>query len=440
MNFLKRLVPQRAKNTFKHLPLAVASSLISFWPSRKFELIGVTGTDGKTTVAFLIYHLLSSAGFKTGLVSTVLAKIADEEVETGFHVTSPHPWKLQCLFKKMRRKGVVKVVLEVTSHGLDQHRFWGCRFRVGVLTNVTDEHLDYHRQWQSYLLAKAKLFKNSDLAVLNRDDQSYLSLKKLLKGKKILTYSLKNKADFMAKKIILGKKETKFRLWEKGRLKDEVVSPLLGRFNVYNQLAAIAAVRTLGLDYQTIIKALKTFPGVVGRLEFIASKKGFRIFIDFAHTANALNNLLSYLRQTLAKGGRLIAVFGAAGLRDTNKRTPMGRIAGRLCNLVVLTSEDPRTEDPKKIIDQIAQGCREKGMKKLGLKRAAEARAKKVDKKYFIIPNRQEAVNFAIRKLARPRDIVVLMGKGHERSMCFGTTEYPWSEHEAVKIALKQKR
>jgi len=438
MKPIKNIIPQKIKNTFKHLPLAVLANLAFAAPGRRMELVGITGTDGKTTVTFLIHHLLNSSGRPAGLVSTVTAKIGDKEIATGFHVTSPNPWKLQQLLKKMKRAKLPLAVLEVTSHGLDQHRFWGCRFKVGVLTNITNEALDYHGNFKNYVQAKGKLFAASTTSILNRDDPSFETLKKMAK-KTVVTYGLKNKADFRARSIRLGRKETLFKVEEKGKLVQEIRSPLLGKFNVYNQLAAIAACRSLGVSHQAIAQAIRTFPGIIGRMEFIKNKKGFRVIIDFAHTTNGIEKTLGYLKTILPRGGRLIAVFGAAGERDFEKRGPMGQEAAKASNVLVLTAEDPRSEDPKKIITAIARGSLKGGMKRSSLRKSAEVKAKKKNKVYFVVPNRQEAINFAIRKLAQPRDIVVLLGKGHERSMCFGTTEYPWSEHQAVKIALKER-
>jgi len=438
---INRLIPQSVKNYGKHLPTAVLANLLYFFPSRKLQLVGVTGTDGKTTTSWLIYHLLTQAGSKTGLVSTVSAKIGQEEVPTGFHVTSPSPLKLQKFLRQMISAQVKQAVLEVTSHGLDQFRFWGCRFQVGVLTNITHEHLDYHHTFARYLLAKAKLLQKSQKVVLNRDDPSYGRLKKLLKKKTIISYGLGKggrKADFMAKKIRLGRRGTQFVL-ETGQKEFLVASPLLGEFNIYNQLAAIAAVTALGVKTEKAVRFLSTFGGVKGRMEAIPNKKGVRVFIDFAHTPNGLENALATLRAIIPRRKKLIVVFGCAGLRDQKKRPIMGEIAARLSDYAVLTAEDPRTEDVREIIRQIAQGCKKRGWRKLA-KRKVSRTATRREKGFFVIPNRQEAINFAVRKLARKGDFVVICGKGHEQSMCFGKTEYPWSEHQAVRVALRWRR
>jgi len=438
----KQLIPQRLKNYGKHLPIALWANLINFFPSRKLQLIGVTGTDGKTTTVWLIHHLLQKQGLKAGMISTITARLGDEEASTGFHVTSPSPLKLQKFLRKMVSGGIKYAVLEITSHALDQFRFANCHFKVGILTNITHEHLDYHKTFTRYLNTKGKLFQKSDIVVLNRDDSSYWKMRSLLGKKKILTYGIKNKADLMAKNIKLKRPRTEFTLvWGKNtrRKKLRIKSRLLGKFNIYNQLAATGAAISLGLPIEKVAQFLQSFSGVGGRLELIPNKKGVKVFVDFAHTPNGLKNALSSLRQLLPRGKKLIAIFGAAGLRDQEKRPMMGRIAAQLADYAVLTSEDPRTENPKTIMKEIARGCREKGWRRIGRKKTTEARLKG-KKGFFVISNRQEAINFAIRKLAAKGDWIITCGKGHEQSMCFGKTEYPWSEHEAVRIALRRRR
>ncbi len=439
IQLFRKLFTQSIINTYKHLPVAFFANLVYFWPSRGLKIIGVTGTDGKTSTSFLIYHLLKQAGLKVAIISTVSAKIDSEEIPIGFHVTSPSSWKLQKLLRKMAGRGVKYVVLETTSHGLDQNRLWGINFEVGVLTNVTNEHLDYHKTWENYLKAKTILLKNSKMVVLNKDDSSCEKVRKTIKNKKIITYSIKKDADYKAAGIVVSIEKTKFNLKNNNQL-IPLISPLIGKFNVSNQLAAIAVARYFKTDYKIITKALKSFSGILGRLEFIPNRKKLKIIVDFAHTPNGLKNTLMLLSQFVKKGQRLIVIFGAAGLRDTYKREQMGVIAGKLADFAILTSEDPRTEDPKKIISQIGQGCQRSKMKRLGIAKSREVKKKKIKKGYFSIINRQDAINFTIRKLARSHDFIICCGKGHERSMCFGTTEYPWSEHNAVRIALKEKR
>ncbi|MCJ7804541.1 UDP-N-acetylmuramoyl-L-alanyl-D-glutamate--2,6-diaminopimelate ligase [Patescibacteria group bacterium] len=404
----RALFPDWVVNKFKHLPLAILAVFWFRYPARRLKVIGVTGTDGKTTTTTLIDEILVHWGKKAALISTVAAKIGQKEIDTGFHVTSPDSWKLQRLLREIVNQGFEYVVLEATSHGLVQNRFFGCHFQVGVVTNVVHEHLDYHKTYLNYLKAKAKLFDRVKVGILNRDDQSFDYLKQKLKKKriKIISYALKNKADFTLHNFPFK-------------------TPLLGDYNQYNCLAAVAAVSFLGTPAEVIKQALANFPGVKGRLEEIKNKFGFKVFIDFASTSNSLKNVLIALRKIVPAKGRLIAVFGSAGLRDVQKRALMGEISAKYADLIVLTAEDPRTEDVNQIIEQIAQGA---------LKKGAEE-----GKTLFRVADRTEAIKFAIQKLAKKGDIVVTCGKGHEQSMCYEKTERPWSEHQAVQKALEGK-
>lgn len=404
---IRHLIPNWMVNSYFHLPVAFLAAFTYRYSGRHLKIIGVTGTDGKTTTATLIYQILLQAEKKVALISTVSAKIGKKEIPTGFHVTSPHPWKLQALLKKIADQDYEYLVLEVTSHGLDQYRVFGINFLVGVITNVTHEHLDYHGTYQNYLRAKARLFGSVKIAVLNRDDRFYQTLLTKAKRNKqtqLVTYGIKNTADFNPKKF-------------------QFKTSLPGEYNQYNCLAAIAATSSLGIPAEKIRKTMAAFKEVKGRMEKIDEGQDFQVIVDFAHTSNGLKNLLETLRKF--KPHRLIAVFGCAGLRDARKRPIMGRIATLLANISILTAEDSRTEDVNKIIDQIAQGCQKAG----GVE----------DKNFFRIPDRSEAIKFAIQKLAKKGDIVVICGKGHEQSMCFGTTEHPWSDQKEARKALKEK-
>ncbi len=382
----RNLVPQRLINVGKHLPYAILATIFYRYPARKLVVIGVTGTDGKTTTSTLIYEILKKAGYKVALISTVSAKIGDKELETGLHVTTPSSWELQRLLREIVDKGFTHLVLEATSHGFDQYRLWGCNFSIGVVTNVTHEHLDYHKSYKHYLESKGKLFSVTAISILNKDDQSFDYLKKITTGK-VITYGMDN-ADVTPQNFSFKTK-------------------LIGEHNISNCLAAIAAGSVLNIKDQTIRQAIANFGGIKGRMEEISLGQKFRVFIDFAHTPNGLKNALMALKKLPNK--KLIAVFGCAGLRDKEKRPMMGKIACQLADIVVLTAEDPRTEEVTKIIDQIANGCLNK-------------------KKIIREPDRQKAINLAVQELAHPEDIIGIFGKGHEQSMCYGTTEYPWSD------------
>ena len=404
---IKKLFPRWLINHFYHWPKSVLANIIYGFPSKKLVLIGVTGTSGKTSVAHLIYHILKTAGLKVALISTVAAKIGNQEIDTGWHVTSPNPFFLQKLLRRIVNQKYRYVVLEVTSHALDQCRTWGCRFSYGILTNITHEHLDYHRTFAKYQKAKLKLLKKSRIAVLNQKDSSYKIATKSASGK-IITF------DFG---------------------KTEFICPALpGRFNQENIAAASAVTRDLGISQSQIKKSLVTFPGIPGRMEILKGKHPFTIVIDFAHKPDALKKALQSLKIIKGKSGRLIAVFGCAGLRDTRKRPIMGEISCSLAEISIITEEDPRIEKVNKIIDQIAAGCLTAGAVQVNPEKWENSQPQWPV--FIKIPDRQQAINFAIG-MAEKNDLVVFFGKGHEKSMCFGKIEYPWSEHQAINKALK---
>ncbi len=378
----------------KNIAHAWESNLASFFygrPAKKIFTIGVTGTDGKTTTASLIFHILKTAGFKPSMITTVAAQIGEEIYDTGLHTTTPSAFTLQ---KYIRRAVDAKsdyLVLEVTSHALDQNRVDGVNFKIGVLTNITHDHLDYHRTRQAYIEAKSKLFSLAETAVLNKDDSSFGALKKILQNKHITTYSIHDKNDLKL--------------------------PKLTSFNASNFLAAAKVARVLGIDNAIIQRALLNFKLPEGRQE-IAYDSDFRIVIDFAHTPNAFENILSEIKKNTR--GKLIHVFGSAGQRDKSKRPLMGEISSRYSDIIILTIEDSRSEKVEDINAQI----------KIGMK---DFKGELVE-----IRDRQEAINFAVRK-AQKGDTVIITGKGHEKSMNLGRGEEPWSDHEAVRKAVSRK-
>lgn len=400
-----------------HKFLAWCCALIFRFPGRSMTVIGVTGTDGKTTTTHCIYHILKSCGKNVSMVSSVEAIISGKRHDTGFHVTTPGSWSLQRFMRRAKSAGSDYFVVEVTSHALDQGRVVGASVDIAVVTNMSHEHLDYHGSLENYWGAKARLIKHAAVSILNLDDPNVEFLRKRAK-RKIVTFSLEKDADITEKTISLHPK-------------------ILGTFNRSNCLAASAVGLQLGIDTGCIQQAIATFEGIAGRMEEIKTKKPFRIIIDFAHKPNALRNALSAARNFTEK--KTIVVFGCAGLRDHLKRPMMGEIAAELADHIVLTAEDPRTEDVRDIIDQIAAGCLKKNVSeaKKSDKQFIDRIGSKTGQKYFWrIPDRQEAINFAIRRLASPGDVVMLLGKGHEQSMCWGKTEYPWDEKLAVRKAL----
>ncbi len=439
--FLTKFIPQKLKNYFWHWPKGAWAFIRFGNPAKKLKLIGVTGTDGKTTTCYLIHHFLGEMGFKAGLITTVIAKIGSDEVSTGFHVTSPSPYKLQAFLRKMVQVKSEYAVLETTSNGLDQFRQWGCSFEVGALTNVTHDHLDYHPSSEHYLNSKLKLLRVSKSMVINFKDPSFEKIRKEIK-KPYLSFGFKKGADLIAYRIEEKKGKTNFLLQvKKGKFQGSypVESLLLGKFNVANVLAAFGVGLSLDIPPVKMIKALKTFPGVLGRMEIIPNRKKIKTYVDFAHTPNGLKSALESLRVVMPKSKKLIVIFGTPGQRDLEKRPMMGEVAASLADYAVFTSDDPRHEDPFKIGKEIAQGARKKGWKRLS-KRKAKLGRLKAKKGFFIETNRQEAINLAVRKLANKGDYVISCGKGHEQTICFGKTEYPWSEHEALRVALKGRR
>ncbi len=412
------------------LSLARLAAAWHGYPSRRLRLIGVTGTDGKSTTATLIRAVLQTAGYPTGLVSSIAAQIGDTSRDTGFHTTTPEAPELQSYLAEMLEAGCTHAVVEATSHGLAQHRLAACDFDVAVITNLTHEHLDYHETFASYRAAKARLFEMLDpsfrkpdtlkVAVLNADDPSFDVLDAIPSDLK-LTYGIREPAQVMAGELAATMDGVRFNAYTPSG-DFEVKLALRGIYNAPNALAAISVAISQSIAPSVIQQGLSSVTNVPGRMEPLNLGQPFSVFIDFAHTPNALEQALLAARD-LATEGKVWLVFGCAGLRDRAKRPMMGSAAGRLADRIVLTAEDPRTEDLAAITEQIAQGVE------------AEGRQEEAD--YWRIGDRAEAIRFAIHS-ADPGDLVLITGKGHEKSQCIGTLEHPWSDHEAAKSALLQ--
>lgn len=364
------------------------------------KVIGVTGTDGKTTTVNMIYQILKDAGKKVSMVSTINAYVGGKSHDTGFHVTSPDPFLVQKFAHKAAENGDEFLVLEVTSHGLDQYRFWGIKFDVGVITNVTHEHLDYHQTFENYQNTKLKFLKDVRHAIVNQKIKGDLG-NKVDKGDRLITFGL-DKGDF-------NQKDLKLNL------------EVPGDYNIENALVAIACAFVLDIDRKIAQKTLENFKSLAGRIEEIKNNKGIKIVIDFAHTPNGLEQALKTLR-SYSSSGKLISLIGCEGFRDVGKRSMMGEIAQKLSDYVIVTSVDPRGQ--LDIINrQITQGAKKSGAKE--------------GENFFIIEDRQKAIAFAINKLAKKGDTVGIFGKGHEKSMNLdGKKEIPWSDEEAVLKSL----
>ncbi len=408
-------------------------------PARSLTVIGVTGTDGKTTTSNIIYKILIAAGIKAGMISTVNAVIGEETLDTGLHVTTPDAHDVQKYLAQMVEAGLTHVVLETTSHGWAQHRIDACEFDIAVITNITHEHMDEHGGYENYRAAKARLFEslewtrakpqgNLRLAVLNQDDlRSFNFLSKLIKTEQI-NYGLTKKADIQGENFEYSSSGISFdailRVGKWGVVDEDtklkVTSKLVGAYNVSNCLAALAVtVYGLGIKPEIAAQGIAALDGISGRMETIDWGQNFTAIVDFAHTPNALKSALEAGRKMSA--GRVIAVFGSAGLRDREKRRMMAETSVKLADVTILTAEDPRTESLSGILEEMAQGAILKG--------GAEGET------FWRIPDRGEAIRLAVN-MAKTGDVVLICGKGHEQSMCFGRTEFLWDDRIALKSAL----
>jgi UDP-N-acetylmuramoyl-L-alanyl-D-glutamate--2,6-diaminopimelate ligase len=412
--------------------LAYLAAAFYGYPARKLTMIGVTGTDGKTTTTNLIYHILLEAGMRAGMISTVNAVIGDQVLDTGFHVTTPDAPDIQHYLAMMVDAGLTHVILETTSHGWAQYRVDACEFDIGVVTNITHEHLDYHGSYEAYRAAKARLFTslsdtlpksqgNPRLAILNRDDASCAYLADISHSA-LLTYGLSEGADVCAEDIHSDAIGSHFII-KKNKLRIAIDTQLFGIFNISNCLAALTTtIFGLDIDPQTAAAAIAKFPGVPGRMERIELGQPFTAIVDFAHTPNALRMALETVRDILTTQ-RVIAIFGSAGLRDQAKRRMMAEVSAELADITIITAEDPRTESLDDILQEMANGARAWGGEE--------------GNNLFCVPDRGEAIRLGVR-LAREGDIVIACGKGHEQSMCFGMTEYPWDDRTAMRAAISE--
>ncbi|MCL4505587.1 MAG: UDP-N-acetylmuramoyl-L-alanyl-D-glutamate--2,6-diaminopimelate ligase [Chloroflexi bacterium] len=408
------------------------------FPSRSMVMIGVTGTDGKTTTTNLIYSMLKAAGIRVGMISTVNAVIGERVLDTGLHTTTPDADEVQEYLAQMRDAGMTHCVLEVTSHGLAQYRVDAVDFDIAVVTNITHEHLDLHGSYEAYRAAKARLFQIvgqprrldsragkpavSPTAVLNADDSFSYEFLRSIPVQEQLVYSRRPGA--LHSVFVESQRYAPDGMYVRlatPRGGIELRSPLIGEFNLSNLMAAVCAALAVGLPASAIAAGAAAFAGVPGRLERIDMGQPFTAIVDFAHTPNALEQALRAVRAITA--GRIIVVFGCAGERDVQKRPMMGRVTAENADVVVMTAEDPRREKLDDILDQMIAGVAASANPAVELHR---------------VPDRGEAIRIACR-LARPGDTVMACGKGHEQSMCFGTVETPWDDRVVMREAIRQK-
>lgn len=382
-------------------------------PAKKLKLIGVTGTNGKTSVTYMLKAILEKAGYSVGLIGTIHNMIKDTVIET--HNTTPDAFTLNSLFAEMVEKGCEYAVMEVSSHALDQKRICDVTFEEALFTNLTQDHLDYHKTMENYLLAKKKLFKMCKKAILNSDDAYY---KQMVSGLDcpVITYSSSNDSDYSAKGINYHPAGVEYELVTKGLINHISVNTG-GRFTVYNSLCAIVAAIELGIPVKTAADAISELHGVKGRAEVVPTGTDYTVIIDYAHTPDGLKNILSTFRE--CKKNRLIVVFGCGGDRDKTKRPIMGNVAVHNADYVIVTSDNPRTEEPEAIINDILEGI------------------KGIHTPYKVIVNRKEAIKYAL-SIARKDDIIVLAGKGHETYQILNSGTIHFDEREVVSEALKE--
>ena len=387
-------------------------------PSRRLHVIGITGTDGKTTTAFLAEATLRAAGWRPGLVGTVEVGIGDERSPNENRNTTPEALELQALLADMVAAGNDSVVMEATSHGLAQARTRNVDFDVGILTNVTSEHLEFHGTWENYRAAKAMLFQQVPLSILNADDPS-VAYFHAIAGGRVLSYGLGNEADVFAADVDARANGTAFTVMA-GEWSGRVDLRLPGSFNVHNALAVMALARMEGIDLDLAARALGAVTGVPGRMETVDLGQPFGVVVDYAHTADSLGKVLRILRPLAS--GRVIAVFGSAGERDPTKRPAMGRASAELADVTIVTDEDPRLEDPRLINEAIAEGARGAGARE--------------GETLFVIDDRPTAISHAIG-LAQAGDVILLAGKGHEKTIIYGAEGRWWDEKEVARRALR---
>ena len=405
--------------------LAPVSAAFFRHPSRELRVIGITGTDGKTTTSYIVDHLLTTAGRTTGMAGTVAVRIAGVEDRHALRQTTQESVENQRLLRRMVDAGCDVAILEATSHGLDLHRLDDIDFAVGAVTNITHEHLEHHRTIESYWRAKAILFERlgtGGTAIVNVDDPGARSVLPFVAPADLIRYSATGvaDADLWVDHVVLGDSGSRFDLHWRG----ETVSislPLVGGFNVDNALCAAGIALGLGIPLTTTASGLSTAPAPPGRMVSINEGQPFGVVVDYAHTPESLTKVLSLLR-SLRPAGRLIVVFGSAGDRDSTKRPIQGEAAGRHADHVIVTNEDPRTEDPDAILNEIATGARRTG--------------RRDGTDLDVIADRRSAIAHAIT-IARSGDTILLAGKGHEGSIIVGHEKLPWDEEQVAREELR---
>jgi UDP-N-acetylmuramoyl-L-alanyl-D-glutamate--2,6-diaminopimelate ligase len=392
------------------------------FPARGLHIIGVTGTNGKTTTSYLIHKMLTNAGVKSALLSTVAYGVGDDIKPQVEHMTTTAANVLQKRLKQFKKQGVEWVVVETSSHALAQHRVWGLPYEIAVMTNLTRDHLDYHGTFAAYGNAKIQLFKLAakhglKLGIANADDNNYVSFIDCTPNH--ITYGI-NEGDIRADHI---KEDMNHSTYQAHFGKDtyNIRMNIPGRFNIYNSMAAIAVGRALKLSIKEIEDGIASLQGIEGRMNSIDEGQPFKVIVDFASTPDGFERLFETVRPLVK--GKLIAVFGSAGRRDESKRAVQGEIAGKNADIVVITEEDDRDVEGVGILREIAEGAKKAG--------------KTEDKDLFLVHNREEAIGYAMTLAKTKDDMVVLLGKGHEKTIERADGVYPWNETEVARTALQ---
>lgn len=381
-------------------------------PADKLKLIGLTGTNGKTTTTFLIKQILENVGKKVGLIGTVQNMVCGEIYPAKY--TTPDPYELQKLFSLMVKAGCEYCVMEVSSQALAQGRVNGLHFALAAFTNLTQDHLDYHKTWENYFNSKRMLFENCDIAVTNADDEYGLKIVEGLNYDKLVTYAVNtNNATYTAKNVKFKSNGVEYEIL--GDSIGRCSCPIPGRFSVYNSLCASTCALALGIEFDSVLGAISKSQGVKGRIEVVPTKRDFTVIIDYAHSPDGLENIITSLKE-IAKG-RVVTVFGCGGDRDKTKRPKMGKIAAELSDFCVVTSDNPRSENPTQIINDILVGM------------------KGISTPYEVVEQRRDAIEYAIKN-AKTDDIILLAGKGHETYQILPTGTIHFDEREVVAEVL----
>lgn len=402
--------------TTKDTRKAVASCACNYYqnPSKKVKLIGVTGTKGKTTTTFMIKAILEKQGIKTGLVGTIASYSGSKKLEDSDR-TTPDSLKLQSLFSTMYNDGCEAIVMEVSSQSLKLHRVDGCDFDIGIFTNFSEDHISpkEHPDMEDYFESKVQLFKMCKTAFINSDDINTIRVPELVKSCNFKTYGIDNECDLLAKDITITNSYVDFRVRLNGR-NERIKTSIPGRFSVYNSLAAICVAEKMGVSTENVKAALEEVR-VPGRSELVDNKLGLTIMIDYAHSPESLQSILQAVKSYTR--GRVISVFGCGGDRDHSKRPQMGEISGRIASYTIITSDNPRTEEPKSIVDEIEEGI------------------KKTKGKYECVVDRTAAIKRAI-EMYEKNDIIVLAGKGHETYQEINHVKHPYDERIIIKEVI----